>query len=66
MIKETALYKHFMMEFRELVGLNLVLLKLNTALLQTNITSVTTITEIDSHNWEFKFLSFGVSYTVLI
>lgn len=65
-MKETGLYKHFMMEFRELVGLNLALLKLNTALLQTNITSVTTIKEIDSHNWEFKFLSFSLSYTVLI
>lgn len=66
MIKDTGLYKHFMKEFRELVGLNLALLKLNTALLQTNITSVTTIKEIDSHNWEFKFLSSRVSHTVLI
>lgn len=57
MIKEIGLYKHFMMEFRELVGLNLVWLKLNTALLQTSITAVTTIAEIDSHNWESKFLS---------
>lgn len=35
-----------MMEFRELVGLNLVLLRLNTALLQTNTASVTILKKL--------------------